>query len=318
MDCDGSGQDAEFGRGVPWPSPRFATRGELVEDRLTGLLWTKKANFAGFPLTWQEALDFVANMNRAGYLGFADWRLPNRRELLSLLGFQDSRPALPQGYPFEGVFLGWYWSSTSAAISPDHAWYVHMEGGRMFFGGKDQSYLVWPVRGTGNGVLSATGQRHCYDDKGVCVECTGSGQDGEFCMGHEWPQPRFNSCSDAIEDRLTGLCWARDAGHANKPVTWSDALKQVAELNLNGLDRHWRLPTINELESLVDCSRAGPALAGDGVVKEVKDVYWSSTTSPYETDWAMALYMDKGAIGVGQKWRPLFYVWPVYTKDQNA
>ena len=45
-------------------------------------------------------------------------------------------------HPFENVFLGWCWTSTSAAINPSYAWYVHLEGGRMFFGHKRQSYLV--------------------------------------------------------------------------------------------------------------------------------------------------------------------------------
>lgn len=30
---------------------------------------------------------------------------------------------------------------SSAAISPSHAWYVSMDGGRMFYGGTDQSFM---------------------------------------------------------------------------------------------------------------------------------------------------------------------------------
>lgn len=33
-------------------------------------------------------------------------------------------------------------SSTTAAISPAHAWYVQMGGARMFYSGKDQSFLL--------------------------------------------------------------------------------------------------------------------------------------------------------------------------------
>ena len=44
---------------------------------------------------------------------------------------------------------------------------------------------------------------------------------------------------------------------------------------------------------------------------EVQDIYWSSTTSLYEPDWAWALYMDKGAVGVGQKRFARFYIWAV-------
>ena len=62
--CEGSGQDASFGVGASWPEPRFDVRGDEVMDRLTGLVWCRNANLAEFPLTWQEALDFVAAMNR--------------------------------------------------------------------------------------------------------------------------------------------------------------------------------------------------------------------------------------------------------------
>jgi len=314
MACENTGQDAEFQTGLVWPQPRFNLSGELVEDLLTGLWWTQKSNFAEFPLNWQESLDFVANMNRETCLGFNDWRLPSRGELRSLLSFQHSRPALPESHPFKDVFHGWYWTSTSAAISPSHAWYVHMAGARMFYGGKDQSYLVWPVRGTGRNVLPVTGQKKCYDEKGNEIECAGSGQDGEYRSGCPWPQPRFNIHGDVIVDELTGLHWAQRASLTDKPVTWCKGLSLVAELKSSHPHQHWRMPTINELESLVDCSRARPALAAEKLFDNIKDVYWSSTTSMYEPDWAWALYMDKGAVGVGQKWLPYFYVWPVFSK----
>lgn len=312
IDCENSGQDAEYKTGCCWPQKRFIIQDELVEDILTGLFWTRKSNFSEFPLTWQEALDFVNNMNRNECFACDDWRLPNRQELCSLLSFQHSRPALPDGHPFENVFHGWYWTSTSAAISPAHAWYVHMEGARMFYGGKDQSYLVWPVRGTGKGVLAVTGQKDCYDEKGVCIDCSGSGQDGEYRMGRKWPESRFKIQNDIVEDYMTGLRWARQATLSDKPVTWANALKLVADLNKNDLDRHWRLPTINELVSLVDCSQSEPAIAVGDLFEDLQEVYWSSTTSVYEPDWAWALYVGKGAVGVGQKWLPHFHVWPIF------
>jgi len=76
----GSGQDGESRRGLPWPSTRFEVRGEVVDDRLTGLTWTLDANIGGFPCTWIEAFDQIAELNRQQYGGQADWRLPNRNE----------------------------------------------------------------------------------------------------------------------------------------------------------------------------------------------------------------------------------------------
>ena len=178
----------------------------------------------------------------------------------------------------------------------------------MFYGGKDQSYLVWPVRGAGNGVLPTTGQSQCYSDSGTVVPCAATAQDGESRIGCGWPVPRFEVQGDTVADRLTGLQWRRAADLAG-PVAWEQALAAVAAFN-RGAPR-WRLPNINELESLVDCSAHGPALPAGHPFVDVRDVYWSSTTSLYEPDWAWALYLDKGAVGVGQKRQARFCVWAV-------
>lgn len=308
--CAGSGQDAEFRAGVPWPATRFEARDGIALDRLTGLSWTCDANLAEYPMTWQEALDFVAGMNRERTLGFGDWRLPNRRELRSLMSHQTRQPALPEGHPFTNVFLGWYWTSTSAAINPAYAWYVHMEGARMFYGGKDQSYLVWPVRG-GSRLLHATGQTRCFDADGREIACAGTGQDGEFRAGMPWPVPRFVSRNEIVLDRLTGLYWMRRADLAGGPVNWTEALVAVAALNREAGPGKWRLPNVNELESLVDCDSHAPALSSAHPFEAVQSGYWSSTTSLFESDWAWALYLDKGAIGVGQKRGRHFHAWAV-------
>lgn len=313
--CAGSGQDAEFRAGVPWPEPRFEIdhHYNVVLDSLTGLGWMRDANPAEYPLTWREALEFIAGLNRRKMHGCDDWRLPNRRELRSLVSHQTRQPALPERHPFLNVFSGWYWTSTTAAISPAHAWYLHPEGARLFYGGKDQSFLAWPVRGAGNGVLPATGQIRCYSETGEIVPCARTGQDGEWRMGRAWPVTRFEVHGDQVSDHLTGLCWRRLAHLTYGPVTWVEALAAVAELNrgITVKNNEWRLPNINELESLVDCSAHSPALTPGHPFTEIRDVYWSSTTSLFEPDWAWALYLDKGAVGVGQKAHARFHAWAV-------
>ncbi len=309
--CAGSGQDASFGVGTPWPEPRFELRDDEVIDLLTGLTWCRDANLAEFPLNWQEGLDFVAAMNREQRFGQHDWRMPNRRELRSLLSLQTRLPALPERHPFMHVFNGWYWSATTAAISPAHAWYVALDGARMFYGGKDQSFMLWPVRGEGSGVVLRTGQTLCFDASGKVIPCIGSGQDGEFRVGAPWPEPRFEILQESVLDRLTGLLWRRSANLTSQPVIWREALAAVDALNQEDARSDWRLPTINELESLVDCATHSPALPSSHPFTDVQDIYWSSTTSLFEPDWAWAMYLEKGATGIGLKRYAEFSVWSV-------
>ena len=145
IDCTGSGQDAEFRNGVSWPSQRFEVHDHTVTDQLTGLVWAKNANMAEFPLAWEEAFGYVAAMNRDRVFGFSDWRLPNRRELRSLMSHQTRKPALPEGHPFGNVREG-YWSSTTSMFEPDWAWALYLTKGAVGVGQKkDEHFSVWAV-----------------------------------------------------------------------------------------------------------------------------------------------------------------------------
>ncbi len=291
--CPGSGQDAETRPGLPWPEPRFSVHGPVVRDELTGLDWVRDASLAAFPLSWAEALDFAQGLERDGFGGGGPWRLPTRRELRSLLGHAERDPALPAGHPFLGVVPGWHWTATTWAGDPAYAWYVQLSGGRTFFGRKDGYSMVLPVRGN-SPVLPATGQRAAQDP---------AGRDDGPQRGAPWPEPRFEVLGDAVRDGLTGLTWTRDADLGPGPLSWTEAFalprRLAATAHAGRTD--WRLPTIAELESLTDASRAFPALPAGHPFLGVAEVYWSATNSAYEPDWAMALYMHKGAVGVGFK-----------------
>jgi len=312
ISCTGSGQDAEFRPGAPWPTPRFSVMEEcLVQDHLTGLIWSRDANPGEFPCTWQEALHAINRLNDERYCGYQDWRLPNRRELRSLMDYQTRKPSLPRDHPFLHVFIHWYWSSTTAVIHPGYAWYLHLEGARMFYGKKSQEALFWPVRGLGNGILAATGQKQCYAVDGKIIPCSQSGQDGERQCGAFWPSLRFSIIEDnLVRDHLTGLIWQRQATVEAGRVCWQGALETVKELRASQ-PGNWRLPTINELESLVEAACHSPALPANHPFVDMQEGYWSSTTSSFETDWAWVLYIEKGACGVGYKPDTTFYAWPV-------
>ena len=298
--------------GARWPEPRFRPAGGEVIDRLTGLAWATAANHADGPLFWEEALAWVAEMNQQRALGRNDWRMPTRRELRSLASFEHAVPSLPRPHPFVGVEPTWYWSATSAAVDHGYAWALELLGGRMFYLEKQRSALLWPCRGRSE-VLPVTGQRGAFDHTGRAVPLCGSGQDGDGDHGIEWPNPRFRPRGGTVLDRLTELVWLRRADAAEELKSWSGALAAVCAMNQRGAAGRcdWRLPTIAELDSLVDASQCRPALQAGHPFTSVGESYWSSTTSAYETDWAMVLHLDRGAIGVGPKSSVAFSVWPV-------
>jgi len=171
--------------------------------------------------------------------------------------------------------------------------------------------MLWPVRGEGLGVLPRTGQSLCYDAAGKVISCVGSGQDGESRYGAPWPEPRFEILHAGVLDRLTRLLWNRSANLTAQPVVWREALAAVAGLDQADAASAWRLPTINELEALVDCANHSPALPSGHPFVDVQGIYWSSSTSLFEPDWAWALYLEKGATGVGQKRFAEFSAWAV-------
>jgi hypothetical protein len=148
----GPGDDGALQKGAAWPNPRFTDNSNgTVTDNLTGLVWLKTANCLG-ALPWRNALS-SANGLASPSCGLSDgstagqWRLPNIKELSSLINAGLVSPALPAGHPFAGVQSYYYWSSTTVASSPSNAWYVNLNDGTVYANDKPVFYYVWPVRG---------------------------------------------------------------------------------------------------------------------------------------------------------------------------
>ena len=160
--CSGTpGQDGNKLKGVTWPDPRFTENfNGTVTDNLTGLIWLQKADYNSTTSTtgtadWANALSFC-NALENGQCGLSDgssagdWRLPNVKELQSLIDFSQYNPALPSGHPFTGVPTSGavYWSSTTGANNTGYAWIIDMNNGVVHASDpKATSSYVWPVRG---------------------------------------------------------------------------------------------------------------------------------------------------------------------------
>lgn len=166
----GLGQDGDLQLGITWPNPRFTDNGDgTVTDHLTGFIWLDDASCLGNE-TWADALTEAAALfdgctdcggtnNDCGLTDGSvagEWRLPNVRELQSLVHYGVSSPALPdtsgtgqwsEGDPFSGVQSVWYWSSSSLVSGPAAAWFVSLSSGLVHSDSKGDAHLVWAVRG---------------------------------------------------------------------------------------------------------------------------------------------------------------------------
>ena len=182
--------------------------------------------------------------------------------------------------------------------------------------------LVGGAKAQGVISLPWTGQSKCYNSSGTEISCAGTGQDGELQVGVDWPDPRFTVSGDCVTDNLTGLMWAKNGNLPNGTQTWQGALDYVASINAgSGLCgyKDWRLPNINELESLVNAGEANSAtwLNTQGFSNVQSDFYWSSTTNANSTDCALFVHVWSGFVGYGS--RPfLFYIWPVRSGQSNS
>ena len=131
-------------------------------------------------------------------------------------------------------------------------------------------------------LLLETGQSACFDAAGSMRACAGTGEDGDSRAGARWPDPRFvagtGAEADCMLDRATGLLWPKRFAAA--AGDWSAALAQAEGLVLCGHD-DWRMPNVNELESLINAGASDQAawLSSAGITGLDAAPLWTSTSA---------------------------------------
>ena len=141
------GEDNDYQPAASQPSYTDNGDGTITDNR-TGLMWVKDGNSAGCNngsvLTWEGVLTFCEGLSYAGY---SDWRLPNVRELESIVDAGEQSPAINTTY-FPNTKSGWYWTSTIYVSNTSCAWLVDFSVGFVYGGYKALNYYVRPVRGS--------------------------------------------------------------------------------------------------------------------------------------------------------------------------
>ncbi|MES2047795.1 MAG: DUF1566 domain-containing protein [Pseudomonadota bacterium] len=130
-----------------------------------------------------------------------------------------------------------------------------------------------------------------------------SGDDAAAGKGVAWPGSRFtDNLNGTVTDHLTGLIWLKNA-QCQSAAHWDVALASANQLASGacGLTDgstagQWRMPNINELESLVDVSQTNPAVQSGAPFTNIglTSAYWSSTTYTALPSNAMAIRFTDG------------------------
>ncbi|MDD5391532.1 MAG: DUF1566 domain-containing protein [Thiothrix sp.] len=115
-------------------------RNGTVTDAATGLMWAQADSAKG--MNWKDALAWVAQMNTAKYLGYSDWRLPNTKELQSIVDYTRSpnttgSAAINPVFSVTGIIneagqtdAPTYWSSTTHASKTSGVYAAYVAFGR--------------------------------------------------------------------------------------------------------------------------------------------------------------------------------------------
>ncbi len=224
-----------------------------TQDFVSGLTWqsplpTASVNYAGLGA-------IVAAVNTQAPCGFSDWRLPTANELLSLMNAASTTGTAPNADRTGAVdaMAGRYWSSESVATASSNAWYLDASNaGATSFAAKTDSNQVRLVRGAATSAV-----------------CDNSDK-------------RFKSFADGtIEDTIKGLMWKScpegNSGNAcatGSAAAFTTAAQMVAQMNAaNALGSttglgytDWRIPTRNELASLLARSCTGNLAAPASII----------------------------------------------------
>jgi hypothetical protein len=103
-----------------------------------------------------------------------------------------------------------------------------------------------------------------------------------------------NMNNEAVLDRETGLVWQQSPSTA--PDTWYNQSFNCINSNTGGRTG-WRLPTIQELLSLVDRSQSNPSLPSGHPFTVQSSFYWSATTLAVSASLAWFVNFNNGVVG---------------------
>ena len=259
---DGQGQ---FYLPVPADAPvGLQVVGDTVLDPLTGLSWARSLSTMTFTAASAGDPQSVVAQARAyctglGLGGFTDWRLPTRLELLSIVDHTRAKPAIDETV-FPGTPPKPFWTGTRQPF-PNQQYAIDFGDGNITYDGDIGS----PVYAR-------------------CVRPTRQGTP---------PMTTFSGDPDTVTDARTGLRWQRTPPATLYPKA-EGAVAYCQALQLGGTTG-FRLPTVKELNTLIDETSVGPAIDKVNFPGTQSEWYWTATPYVALTGYSWAVNFGDGA-----------------------
>ncbi len=216
---------------------------KIVIDNVTGLVWQNDLDASTEMMDWQSALSYCEELV---LFGNRDWTLPSISELSTVINRGKNRPAIDDEFADNTAYIdGFYWTSTTSASDSDLVWAVDFRRGS----------LIDDVNKSSSNFV------RCVTSKPL-----------------KKPSFKKDLSKEVVVDTSNGLMWQNV--RKIKPRSWERAVKYCANMTfpVDGGYDDWRLPTINELSTIVDRSKRYSTLDSEFSSLNNKDIHWSSTT----------------------------------------
>jgi tetratricopeptide (TPR) repeat protein len=287
----------------------FVNNGDgTITDKATGLMWQKSGSSRA--KTWKRARTYVKQLNK-GFAGYSDWRLPTVEELASLLR-KDENNGIHTDPLFDKKQKS-CWSSDKgpprSSTSP-HVWHVNFREGSLgltvlplYPGAVPTRRYVRAVRlvkksaqvkpsGKSSGEQEGRKLVRQKVEKGSLrkvpkqllerdirrMVLTYDFYDGALNLKGSSDNDFVDNGDGTITDNRTGLMWQKSG--SSRVKTWKRARTYVKRLN-KGFAGYsdWRLPTIDELASLVEREKVN-GVHIDPIFYNKQKSCWSSDKGP--------------------------------------
>ena len=271
------------------PGKTYSDNGDgTVTDPTTGLQWMRCSMGQTWDgttctgtntsiYTWDQANALTGTVTFAGQ---SDWRVPNIRELQTIVDRSRYDPAVDTA-TFPETPWSYFWSASASAYPTPTAWLLDFQYG---------------------------GTINQYTSSGFAVRLVRSGQAlGPLLNPARPTSDYFDSSNGTVTHTPTGLMWQRCA----KGQTWTgstcsgsatvyirDAAVALTD-NFAG-QTDWRLPTINELESLVDYTISSPTVNAtvfaNTQTRSISPYFWSASAAVFNSAYAWPVRFDNGVV----------------------